>query len=127
MTDLEIRLTVLEERVARLHLDGAQTRVLAATVDRDAAAVRVEQRQYTAAVQNLGAGIEQLTSVATHLAAGLDRHEDMLTALARGQDRLTAGQGAHTEILTQHTETLAHHGQLLTEILRRLPGPDHQA
>jgi chromosome segregation ATPase len=125
-SDLETRVEALEAEVARLREDGATTRAIAALADRDVAEIRTTHRATTAVLNALretqleqGQALQTIAGAVAGLTtqvAGLDAKVSTLDAKV---STLAEGQARHEQILTQH-------GEMLTEILRRLPAPPGQ-
>jgi chromosome segregation ATPase len=125
-SDLETRVEALEAEVARLREDGATTRAIAALADRDVAEIRTTNRATTAVLNALretqleqGQALQTIAGAVAGLTtqvAGLDAKVSTLDAKV---STLAEGQARHEQILTQH-------GEMLTEILRRLPAPPGQ-
>jgi chromosome segregation ATPase len=132
-SDLETRVEALEAEVARLREDGATTRAIAALADRDVAEIRTTHRATTAvlnalretqleqgqALQTIAGAVAGLTTQVAGLDAKVSTLDAKVSTLDAKVSTLAEGQARHEQILTQH-------GEMLTEILRRLPAPPGQ-
>jgi chromosome segregation ATPase len=118
-SDLETRVEALEAEVARLREDGATTRAIAALADRDVAEIRTTHRATTAVLNALReTQLEQGQALQT-IAGAVAGLTTQVAGLDAKVSTLAEGQARHEQILTQH-------GEMLTEILRRLPAPPGQ-
>jgi uncharacterized coiled-coil protein SlyX len=122
-SELETRVTTLEAQVARLQEDGVATRSMAALADREVADVRATDRATRSLLHALretqveqGQAITGIAGAVGALATQVDALGAHLGALSGQVADLAEGQ-------TRHEQTLTQHGQLLAEILSRLPPP----
>lgn len=111
LDDIRIQVATLRADVDRLQEDAAHTRAIASMADRDASEVRTAIRGI---VQTQNALREDFLEMRTE-------HGRVLREIAGALGAVVATQQEHHEKLSRQDETLTRHGQMLEEILRRLP------
>jgi DNA-binding Lrp family transcriptional regulator len=112
---LNIRLTAVEDKVARLTDDGVTTRAVAALADRDVSEFKAAMSGHTRVLNALRETQIEHTAVFAEHGAILAEHSTILaehsTILAEHSTILAE----HSTILAEHTTTLAEHTTILTE------------